>query len=117
MTLTRPSIVPLYLEDHVINQVTKLLGKTRTIQLFVKSQIDAFVTESGVVHFGAPVDLDLSPAILRIINELNNTLHKIGLTGFHDQPNPHISFASAGPEELEKLAKNHVLEGPTEVIA
>ena len=95
ITLSRPSTVPVYLETAVCAAVQSLCLNTSPVRLYLKPQIDAFITDSKSIHYGVPVDLDLSPQVPGCIKVINESLTTLGLRGFHDHPNPHITTAIA----------------------
>jgi hypothetical protein len=108
--LTRPSIVPSYLECALLESIHTLSIQTAPIRIYLKPQIDAFITETGTIHYGLPVDLDLSPSLNVLLHAINNAIRFMGFKEFHAHPNPHVTVGSS-EDELSNLSSSQQVTG------
>ncbi len=76
------------------------LKSIQEIQYFLKSQVDAFLTEEGGIRFGVPVDLSASPQVSALIEQVDAVIRKFKLKTYHADANPHISVGSCAAELL-----------------
>ena len=111
ITLTRPSTVPIYLESKLCEMLKSLCATISPIRVYLKPQIDAFLTESETVHYGIPIDLDVSPQVTSLLGNIDKTLTNLGLREFHQHPNPHVTIATSSKAK-EQLSAAHPLVGP-----
>ena len=116
ITLTRPSRMPPYLEQNVIQSMREVCHNLGSLRVFLRPQVDVFISENGGLYVGVPVDLDVSPQLNHLISSINQAVSSLGLREFHDEPNPHITVAtiaySSTTEVTRSLTKEFVLSGP-----
>ena len=110
------------IEKPLMSELVRLFTVKKDFDVFMIPRIDGFITDANDVHFGVPIDLDISPNLKHILDDVNRLALKFGLPAFHkvssssiemlfiQDPNPHISFASI--EDPRTIPDSAVLEGP-----
>ena len=113
VSLSRHVFLKPHMIDRFLQRLSEALTKRNKTIIFLAEGYKGYLNDSSNTCFIAiPVNIELSPVIIDLIESVNHVFQEFDLECFYDDPSPHVSLACCSNESGFKFPSILTLDDP-----